>query len=107
MFENIRAYSSYIGGFLTHLVMGSFYLWGNLSIYVASFYRYNGYPDIETSTVQEVFPLIYFGMSIGFAISIPICRRVGHKLTSAINMIVYCTSNFLASISNFYFFVIL
>ena len=36
--------SSLLGGFLTHLVLGAFYLWGNLTIYATSYYRLHGNP---------------------------------------------------------------
>lgn len=32
---------------------------------VSSYYRFNGYPNIETKTVSAVFPAIYFGIAIG------------------------------------------
>jgi hypothetical protein len=32
---------------------------------VSSYYKYNGYPNIETKTVSAVFPAIYFGIAIG------------------------------------------
>lgn len=32
---------------------------------VSSYYRFHGYPDIETKTVSAVFPAIYFGIAIG------------------------------------------
>lgn len=65
-----------IGGFLTHLVTGAFYcnnnififnklVWGNISMNVSSYYRFHGYPNIETKTVSAVFPAIYFGIAIG------------------------------------------
>lgn len=103
-----------VGGFLTHVVTGAFYsthltinlVWGNISINVSSYYKYNGHPDITTQTVSAVFPSIYFGLAIGQQLGIPLARKFGHKRVSVINMLLYCGSMYLATFSNFYFFVI-
>ncbi|CAD8211111.1 unnamed protein product [Paramecium octaurelia] len=100
-----KGYLSIFGGFLTHLVTGGFYFWGNISMNVSSYYRFNGYPDIETKTVSAVFPAIYFGIAIGSQLGIHLARRFGHKLVSVANMLCYCASMYAATYSNFYFFV--
>ena len=101
----MKAWSSYIGGFLTHLVLGAFYLWGNLTIYATSYFRLHGYPDLKTSSMQQIFPFIYVGISSGMFFGIPLARKFGHKLISFLNMLVYVASLYLASISNFGWFV--
>ncbi|CAD8105092.1 unnamed protein product [Paramecium primaurelia] len=100
-----KGFLSIFGGFLTHLVTGAFYFWGNISMNVSSYYRFNGYPDIETKTVSAVFPAIYFGIAIGSQFGIHLARRFGHKLISVVNMLCYCASMYAATYSNFYFFV--
>lgn len=55
--------------------------------------------------MQAVFPFIYVGISAGHFIGLPIARRLGHKLTSTVNMIVYAISFLIASYSNFYAFI--
>ena len=40
--RKIKAIISIAGGFLTHLVLGTFYLWGNISLYATSYFRLNG-----------------------------------------------------------------
>ncbi len=39
MKSNTAGYISLVGGFLYHLIMGCVYLFGAISIYVASYYR--------------------------------------------------------------------
>lgn len=37
--ENREGYLALLGGFLIHIMIGTFYLWGNINIYVTSYLR--------------------------------------------------------------------
>ena len=41
-----RGILSVIGGFLVLHIMGTFYLWGTICVYVASYLHYNGSPEL-------------------------------------------------------------
>jgi MFS family permease len=102
----LKACSSIIGGFLTHLVLGTFYLWGNISLYATSYYRWNGNPGLESATMQYVFPFVYLGIFMGGFMGLPLARRIGHRITSGSIILVYFTSVILASKSSFLEFII-
>ena len=75
-------------------------------MYISSYFRFNGYPTIQTRTVSAVFPAIYVGIAIGAFIGVPLSRAVGHKFVSLVNMIVYSTSMFIATFVNFELFLV-
>jgi MFS family permease len=81
-------------------------VWGNISIYATSYFRLHGYPDLKNTTMQAVFPFIYVGIVVGQFVGLACARKFGHKLFSAINMLVYGASLYLASVTNFYAFLI-
>ncbi len=39
-------------------ILGCFYLWGNLSVYVTSYYRINYEPGLSIDTTAIVFPIM-------------------------------------------------
>ncbi|KAM3132157.1 hypothetical protein pb186bvf_015752 [Paramecium bursaria] len=84
----------------------SIVIWGNISMYITSYFRYNGYPTIQTRTVSAVFPAIYVGLSMGAFFGVPLARIFGHKYVSFINMVVYSVSMFIATFVNFELFLI-
>ncbi len=53
---------SLCGGFLIHLILGTFYLWGNVNVYVSSYLHYHGNPDLNNSSVNEVFPFMFLAI---------------------------------------------
>ena len=56
--------------------------------------------------MQFVFPFIYIGICLGHCSGVLVARRIGHMLTSGIIITIYGLAVYLASISNFYGFVI-
>lgn len=46
-----------IGGILIHLSIGTIYLWGNINVYVASYYRLSSDPNLSLSETTFIFPL--------------------------------------------------
>lgn len=46
-----------VGGIMIHLVLGTFYLWGGISVYVASYMRLYD-PEFTITSVNFVFPTI-------------------------------------------------
>ena len=45
-----------IGGISIHLMLGTVYLWGNINIYITSYFRLNGNPDLSITSSKYIFP---------------------------------------------------
>lgn len=60
--ENPRGYRAIFGGFLIHMMIGTFYLWGNINIYVTSYMRYKK-SDVTTDLLNSTFPFMALTMS--------------------------------------------
>ena len=56
MNKNLKGYLSILGGILIHIVLGTVYLWGNIKIYITSYYRLGENPDLSISSSSLVFP---------------------------------------------------
>lgn len=54
---NYEGISSVIGGFILHLVIGCFHLWGVINIYVTSYYRLKGEKYLNISLTSGLFPV--------------------------------------------------
>ena len=67
--HKLKAVLNIIGGILTHLTIGTVYLWGNISIYVTSYYRLHNYPNMNIFKVNILrfpTPLLYsLGLFLG------------------------------------------
>ncbi len=63
--KSFKAYLSYVGGFLTHIVTSTFFLWDNMSVYIASYFRHNGHPHVTSLNVQSIFPLLTIALAAG------------------------------------------
>lgn len=103
--KSVKAYLSYVGGFLTHLVTSTFFLWDNMSVYIASYFRYNGHPHTTLLDIRTLFPLFTLALAAGQIFGIPSGRKWGHKLISCINMLLYCFSFYLSSYSDYGSFI--
>jgi len=56
MNKNLKGYLSILGGILIHIVLGTVYLWGNIKIYITSYYRLGENPDLSISSTSFIFP---------------------------------------------------
>jgi OFA family oxalate/formate antiporter-like MFS transporter len=61
--EHKRGYLSIIGGFLIHLMIGTFYLWGCINIYVTSHLRNNG-SSVTIDEMNSTFPFSALSMGL-------------------------------------------
>lgn len=59
---------SLVSGVIVMLVVGSLYTFGTLSVYMSSYLRINGSPDVTTVTVGLIFPFILIMMNAGLVI---------------------------------------
>lgn len=90
---NRQGYRVVFGGVLIHLVLGTFYLWGGISIYVASYLRHYD-PDITIDLVKGVFPFMMITINAGMSLGVKLANRFGPKIVIGIAMLVFCFSTF-------------
>ena len=67
-----------IGGCLMHFILGTLYIWGNINIYITSYYRLKGY-DINIEFGGWIFPLWTLCQSIGMHLSTKAGDAIGYK----------------------------
>ena len=46
----IKGILNIIGGMLVSLTIGTVYLWGNINIYITSYYRLHGNPNLKLTS---------------------------------------------------------
>ncbi|EGR28002.1 major facilitator superfamily protein, putative [Ichthyophthirius multifiliis] len=74
------AYNSVFGGFLIHIMIGTFYLWGNINTYITSYLRqYN--PDLTIDTLNSNFPFMGLTLTIFTPFGLSISFKFGIKKT--------------------------
>ena len=64
---NMKYYLSLIGGFLIHIVIGTVYVTGNISIYIASYLQHKGH-NVTLNDVSILLPLQISGTTISILI---------------------------------------
>jgi len=96
-----------LGGCLVHLVLGSFYLWGNINIYVTSYYRIHSDSSLNMATSSALFCLMAFGISLAFFFGLSFSSKVGFRLSAMIETFLISMSIFVSSyMNNFWLFVL-
>lgn len=96
-----------LGGFLVHLVLGSFYLWPNVIVYITSYFRLNGNPDLTISTANFVFPAMIICQSIAMPFGKKIGLRIGFRNELLLGVGILSTAVFTSSfMTNFWIFII-
>lgn len=86
---------SIIGGMLLNFVLGSFYLWGTINLYVASYFH-----QIDSSFTLEnsliIFPLMSLSFHSAAPISVKLCENLGFRLQMILCLILMCSSYYFA-----------
>ena len=96
-----------LGGCLVHLVLGSFYLWGNINVYVTSYYRIYSDHSLTLTVSSALFCLMLLGISIGFFFGMSVSSKFGFRLSALIETLLIAVSIFVSSyMENFWLFVI-
>jgi hypothetical protein len=65
---NFKAILSLVSGLILMLVIGSLYTFGTLTVYISSYLRNHGSPDITTVQIGLIFPFILIAMNLGIII---------------------------------------
>lgn len=71
-----RKFVSLVGGFFIHLILGSIYTIGNISIYLASYLQASG-SNVTVRDLSIIFPITLFGTTL--------CFILGSYLTNKYN----------------------
>ena len=86
-----KGYSTIIGAIFINLVLGSFFLWGTLNLYVASyFHSLNHEFSFEKSLI--IFPLLAFCQHLTAPICISISEIIGYRLHLSICLSACCAA---------------
>ena len=108
MNPNYRGICSVIGGFILHLVIGCFYLWGVINIYVTSYYRLHGEPSLNTSLTSGLFPIFLLFVGLTFFFGVKLAEKIGIKLACLIESLwmsmAVLLSSFMPDFWSFMFF---
>ena len=98
---------------MIHLVLGiyskkgAFYLWGSLNIYVTSYFRLNGNPDLTVELASLMFPLIGLFLNGSLFIGIKAAEKLGIKFSMIYLVICIAASVFISSfMKNFWLFAL-
>ena len=95
-----------VGGCLVHLVLGSFYLWGNINVYVTSYYRLHSDRNLTITVSSALFCLMLLGISIGFFFTLPLAKKLGFRLAAMGEALLIAVCVFVSSyMDNFWLFV--
>ena len=106
--QNQKGYLAVLGGFCLHLVLGSFYLWGAINLYVASYFKQNFEPDLKFETTLMVFPFMSIASHTTAPISVKVCSYLGMRLHCGLFSVLIFVFVFLSSYTqSFTYFVLL
>ena len=106
--ENQKGIISIIAAFVINLVLGSFYLWGSINIYVASYYNKNYDPELQTDITSMCFPIMAVACNVVVPISLKLCEKLGLRLHCFIFTVVMSVCVFVSSyMTSFWYFVLL
>ena len=62
--EKLKRYRSLVGDLIIHIVLGSMYITGNITVYMSSYFQHSGI-NITTSDLALLIPAQVFGKTIG------------------------------------------
>ncbi len=88
-----KGYSSVLGAIIINLILGSFYLWGTLNLYVASYYHaIDSTFTLEQSVI--IFPLLSFSFHVSAPVSLKIVDKIGFRPHLSLGLFLICFSLF-------------
>lgn len=106
--EKQKGIVSIIAAVVINLVLGSFYLWGSINIYVASYYKINYDPELQTDITSMCFPIMAVACNGVVPISLKICEKLGIRLHCFIFSVFFSVCVFVSSyMTSFWYFVLL
>lgn len=95
------------GGILIHFVLGTFYLWGGISVYVASYLRLYS-DEVDIDLVKMVFPLMFVAINSTMSLGVKTAAKIGHKLMCVLTIICVSAAPVIVSfVTNYVIFIII
>ena len=79
--HKLRAFLSIFSGMCIHLILGAFYLWGAIVIYVTSYFKELSDQSLTTSLAQSVFPIMGLAINITCPFGIKLSEKLGVRLS--------------------------
>lgn len=105
--ENYTGLSILCGGCLIHLVLGSFYLWGVINVYVTSYFRLHSDSSLKIEMTSFLFSVMLLAISIGFFFGLPLSKYFGYRLTVFIMSFLIAVCVFVSSyMPNFWLYMV-
>lgn len=105
-----RAKLSCFGSCLIHMILGSFYSWGNLNVYIVSYFKAinpETYEYLNIDVTAFIFPFMGFFIFLTTPFGIKIGNAVGFSLSCIFFSVLLGLSLFLAAFTeNFWLFVL-
>ena len=97
-----KGYLVIIGGFLIHIVLGSFYLWGVINVYVTSYYRLHSDSSLDIKMTSSLFSFMSLSISLTFFFSLLTIRSFQPRVVVTFEMILISATILISSfMSNF------
>lgn len=98
-----------ISGVLINLVLGSFYVWGSINLYVASYFKKNNLnPNLTPDVTNFCFPIMALAFNIAPSFGLKIKEKIGIKRHCWLFSCILCICVFMSSFSNsFWLFVLI
>ena len=94
-----------IGGILIHITLGSLYNWGNIGIYIVSYYRLHFNPTLSVTEAGLFLFYIPLVMNFGIICGVKLANKIGFKKATLLGISLFSGSEFLSSYApNFYIF---
>ena len=88
-----------LGGFLLHLILGSFFVWETIAPYIISYLKlFNSGLDYEFFTSTVFFAQI-FSTALGLPFGVRLGKAYGHRRVLFICSFIYCLSIFMSSLT--------
>jgi OFA family oxalate/formate antiporter-like MFS transporter len=102
-----KGYDTVLGGLLIHLVCGSIYLWGNITLYVVSYFHLVGGHDwLDISTAIMVIPISLCVQSSIGPLGAAMQKKYDPRLICGVGSTMIVSAVWLASMAtSWYFFV--
>ncbi|KAL4470906.1 hypothetical protein ABPG72_005940 [Tetrahymena utriculariae] len=72
--DKTKAIITLIGGFLLLLMNGTIFLWGQLNVYVTSYFRQKEEPDLELGVAGTVYPVMMISLATGIPFGIKLVK---------------------------------
>ncbi|CAD8092769.1 unnamed protein product [Paramecium sonneborni] len=96
-----------LGGIALHFVLGTFYLWGGISPYVAAYMKEND-PNVTQSTLSIVFPILGIATNSVLSFGVKLAQRVGFKtMIAGAGFLISLAFLILSFINNIYGFILI